>query len=529
MSQADTVTLGESASVVSKCDEALCVSAKELVWSSALSESDAGSTMLKLTVDMAYLRRLRLRCRVALMTLASSRSDASQITGPELFWMSVNDYLHSESGREFRLPMGSSPIHRTNSRGRIMCRTGSVLDRYHPNVFVNSLMLCLMNACGVAHCVGWVPVHVNYAAVQNSLKLMRNRERGASSLWMAMGHSFADIFYAALLVLLCNGLIRGEVRRMVGHPGSGSRVMPDWFQASARVAVGLGLLSSPMLELGVLCLVQLSCYVDAPIFDSATFVINVPRFIENPTAFMEKMWYLQDFAPLIHHCCYCRYGDSYRKPSTYWLSGFSWPQPLMCNPASPCDHFAVHGCHAERIGGSIGHSMAQKWSVPFELCLELLQCMLAVRPGGRWFLTLFGGQGSFDRACRMLGLVHVSVSFDRPSHCVEGTEGSCVHVWMDLKKFTVGEVMTRVWHLTGLAPGDLVGLASHPGCETFSFMSARRGGRDHGAEGFHLALDDASAAADELTWGAFAAFFPDFIGWFMGKYMEGMLPALSFD
>jgi hypothetical protein len=525
MSQADPVTLGESASVVSECDAALYVSAKELVWAHAMSESGASNATLKLTVDTACVRRLRLRCRWALYDLAGRRSDDSQITGPELFWMCVNDYLHSESGREFRLPMGALPIHRTNSRGRVVCRTGFAPGRYHPDAFVNSLMLCLMNVCEVAHCVGWVPIHVNYAAVQASLKLMRNREREASAWWMGMGYCFADIFYAALLVLLCDGLIRGEVRRMVGHGGPGGRhVVSNWFQASARVAVGLGLLSSPMLELGLLCLVQLSCHVDAPIFDPATFgVASVPRFIENPTAFMEKMWYLQDFMPLIHHCCYCRYGDSYRKPSTYWLSGFTWPKPLMCTPTCPCDYSAVHGCHAEKIGGSVSHSMAQKWSVPFELCLELLQCMLAVRPGGRWFLTLFGGQGSFDRACRMLGLVHVSVSFDRPSGVNEDTEG-CVHVWMDLKDFTVGGVMRRVWHLTGLAPGDLVGLASHPGCETFSLMSAQRGGRDHSARGFHLALDDAAAAADELTWNAFNAFFPEMAGWYMDVYMRGVSP-----
>ena len=40
-----------------------------------------------------------------------------------------------------------------------------------------------------------------------------------------MGYCFADIFYASLLVLVCGGLIRGEVRRVMGHRGEGSRVM----------------------------------------------------------------------------------------------------------------------------------------------------------------------------------------------------------------------------------------------------------------------------------------------------------------
>ena len=125
-----------------------------------------------------------------------------------------------------------------------------------------------------------------------------------------------------LLTLFWTGLIRGEVRRLAGHRGTGTRMLMDWCQVSARVAVGLGLMPSPMLDLGVVCLLQLSCYVDAPAFDSTTVLLRVPRFIENPTAFMEKMWRLQDFMPLVHHCCYCRHGDKHRKPTTHWLSGF---------------------------------------------------------------------------------------------------------------------------------------------------------------------------------------------------------------
>ena len=174
MSQIETVTLGEEASVVADCDAVLYASAKEVVWSNALAISDVGSLMLKLTaVDMDYIRRLRIRSRVALMSLAGARAGDSQITGPELFWMCVNNFLFSEASREFRLPMGSEPIHRTNSRGRIMCRTGAVPDRCHPNAFVNSLMLCLLNVCSVAHCVGWVPIYVNYSPATAAMRLIR--------------------------------------------------------------------------------------------------------------------------------------------------------------------------------------------------------------------------------------------------------------------------------------------------------------------------------------------------------------------
>jgi hypothetical protein len=64
MSQIDSVTLGEEASVVADCDAVLYASAKEVVWSNALIISDASSLMLKLTVDMDYIRRLRIRLSV---------------------------------------------------------------------------------------------------------------------------------------------------------------------------------------------------------------------------------------------------------------------------------------------------------------------------------------------------------------------------------------------------------------------------------------------------------------------------------
>ena len=55
MSQIDSVALGESASVVSPCDEALYVAVKDIVWQAAMSESGAHSGTRKLTVDMSYV------------------------------------------------------------------------------------------------------------------------------------------------------------------------------------------------------------------------------------------------------------------------------------------------------------------------------------------------------------------------------------------------------------------------------------------------------------------------------------------
>ena len=50
MSQIESVTLGEEASVVADCDAVLHASAKEIVWSNALTISGVSTLMLKLTV-----------------------------------------------------------------------------------------------------------------------------------------------------------------------------------------------------------------------------------------------------------------------------------------------------------------------------------------------------------------------------------------------------------------------------------------------------------------------------------------------
>ena len=60
MSQIDSVTLGESASVVSPCDEALYAAAKDIVWQAAMSESGAHSGTRKLTVDIIRARNQTL-------------------------------------------------------------------------------------------------------------------------------------------------------------------------------------------------------------------------------------------------------------------------------------------------------------------------------------------------------------------------------------------------------------------------------------------------------------------------------------
>lgn len=175
--------------------------------------------------------------------------------------------------------------------------------------------------------------------------------------------------------------------------------------------------------------------------------------------------FMQDYYQLLHHCCYCRYGAAWRKPTSFWIRNFTWADPLMCTPSGGvCDAVRRHGAHGDRVGGSASHSMQEKWHVPHRLCVELLTCMKQVRPNATWFITLFGGAASFTAPCREVGLFHIAVSYDRPSNMADEGEGAA-HIYMDLSRFRLADVLDRVWAMTGLHARDLLGIGSHPGAK----------------------------------------------------------------
>ena len=126
-------------------------------------------------------------------------------------------------------------------------------------------------------------------------------------------------------------------------------------------------------------------------------------------------------------------------------------------------------------------------------------------------VLIAGGAGSFTEPCRQLGLAHVSVSYDRPSNYEDEAEGS-VHLCMDLAAFDMESLVLKIWVLTGLHVAELLGVAAHPGCETFSWESAGYGYRDVGVEGFYLPLREEASAADGVAHNAAANLFPGLEG-----------------
>ena len=271
----------------------------------------------------------------------------------------------------------------------------------HENVWLSSLLLCLMDVSGVANMAAWLPIYVTLPVLQRVMMNMRRRERRQTKIWVDAGWKFQRIYYGALFALLTEGLIDGEILRCSG--GNGSTVVEDWYSDAFLVAVSLGFLKNCIPSLSSFSRVSLCMWSRNAMTDTEfrDLMGVLPRFMENPTALLEKMWYMAGYWRLMRHCCYCRYGAAWKKPTTFWVINMDWEDPLMCyKRGEQCEARRLNeGVHPVCIGGDANHSMADKWHVPFDLCLCLLRQMRKRRVGGRWFLTLFGGAGSFDRPC----------------------------------------------------------------------------------------------------------------------------------
>ena len=509
----DILNFGERTSVLKSEDHPLFLLCLELVWQAALTEQGLGPRVTKVTMTTERMHTVRRVTRRNVTRLVRQHAAAdSAMTGVELFYLCVNYFFHAEGEaavREFRAPLGSMVIRR-NRRGQAMTALSGLV--YHRCAFVNSLMLCLINVCGVSLSVGWLPLFVTTSSISAAMVNMRRRELALMRSYAAKGWSFAKVHWAAIWALYYTGCVDGEVRRMTA--GHGSSPIADWHVESAADAVSLGFLESvAFLPLSLLCRITMSLNNEVGLwqFNTGHLLDVLPCFMENPRGHLENMWYMSEFSGLIVRCTYCHYGARWMKPTTFWIRNFVWDDALYCSAACPCPHLQEEGAtaHPERIGGSIGHDMAEKWHIPFDLCTRLLQRMLLVRPAATWYLTLFGGAGSMGLPCKLLGLTHVTVSYDRPSELSEA-DGN-LHVRMDLSAFSLDTVLMRVWHLTGLKPWFLCGVGSHPGCESFSTMDRSR---DHSSDGFHLALTPGALAADSVAYGCACAMFPGLSTWF---------------
>ena len=89
-------------------------------------------------------------------------------------------------------------------------------------------------------------------------------------------------------------------------------------------------------------------------------------YMENPRAMLRKLPVVDGL--LRRTVTYCQYGFDRMKPTDIFTNDYLWKPRPPCKAGSPCHISAPRGS----LTGTQGRSMAEKWSVPEELCLEVL-------------------------------------------------------------------------------------------------------------------------------------------------------------
>jgi len=94
-----------------------------------------------------------------------------------------------------------------------------------------------------------------------------------------------------------------------------------------------------------------------------------PRFffIENPRAMLRKMPFMRGM--LRATVTYCKYGETYQKPTDIWHNCMAWGPRPPCYAGSSCHERAPRG---SRKGVQGLKGATERGIVPYELCEEIL-------------------------------------------------------------------------------------------------------------------------------------------------------------
>lgn len=294
----------------------------------------------------------------------------SQATGgaADLFFRVANHFYHNTSGHEFRTWLGYTvrryDFHKRATPASCGPDSAYIPFQMHPKLqFADSMLRCFLIICKIESSCGGFPMYVTHSNVVECQKRMRNRTIELGKALCSEHHlQFCDLFHAGLLLLVLRGYIVGEVRRFTG--GRDPKVLAGWHGKALQHIVALGfplLLGGEELEanphLGELHdfttrlvyplheldmpgqagptsgpsagpsapsgpMLSLKCWAylahwsgynanPSPSFAFETFVKQLPVFVENPTAFLECMWFVHPYNGLRHHVSYCQYGASW--------------------------------------------------------------------------------------------------------------------------------------------------------------------------------------------------------------------------
>jgi hypothetical protein len=425
-SAVDVVNLGATQTTILPCEQSALNQGLELLWKRALKEGGHGNHKKKLTVNQDDLKNLQQKSRRDFTRLVKKISypeghSGPQLNGPALFYKCANHFYHSETSREFRVELGNRVVHFNAQTTPVAAHhhqpaadcgapahsLAASANQHMPDStpqqqFLNEVMRSLLVACKVAHDSAITPLYVTYEALQSCLRSTRTHWSKRVAIW-AGGLHFCDVFYAAVLSLACDGWISGQLmRRSINRLPT---PLPAWFQHSLplmlRLSLGGVAFSGSNAHDHACCNNALSLTMISHLTCCATLNILpftseemkqqlalLPSFVENPNALMPKMWYLQKYQHLLHECTYCMYQARWKKPTCFWVHNFQWePRPQCGKGGVKCRHLleSNEAKHPDSVSGEEGHTMVEKWSLPIELCVELLDSMRVKQPDATWY------------------------------------------------------------------------------------------------------------------------------------------------
>jgi len=352
----DIVNLGESPSCVSPNEEGVFKEGLAILWKAALIYSGHPSTskVSKLAVNQEDLDKIKIETQEEFKELSrqlrSSSADhathagtaspygpSQDQDGANLFFKVANHFYFNTSGQEFRVTLGHCVRRYDFHRKAIPSNGGQYIPsgRAPSMKFVESVLRCLMIVCKIDGMCGSFPIHVTHQNIVKCQKQMRNRDKSlGKELVVKSGLNFCDVFFLALLVLVLRHYVVGELRRYTGRRAS--KVINDWYMqafcditklefvvcpettsttSSTCNQLQLGALAQPAqtnLNLQSMAYLQNWANFQTPQLEEGftvqDFASTVPVFLENPTAFLEEMWFVYPYNGLRRHVTYCRYG-----------------------------------------------------------------------------------------------------------------------------------------------------------------------------------------------------------------------------
>jgi hypothetical protein len=305
-----------------------------------------------------------------------------------------------------------------------------------------------------------------------------------------------DSYYAAVLALHLTGKLSGNVVRL----GRGGGIVEGWWHKAAASGREMGWLPEAVDDGHLMrCFEELGDWGTEAHGGEATTVdwACVLRVVENPyRGALERRPFFTDLersgAAVKYPFSRCNFGELWQKNTflLIWSEGgaFKWTPPPLCR-------FDCHACylckatghmrHKENLGNEQGHSMYKKHRLPLPMVESVLDGNGLVQAApGEWGINLFCGTDSIEPVYEERGYGYVGVDlFGAEGISVKAGGRVVARLLLDIGAVTLGGLLERVYHVTGLRGGGLRFVWASPPCDTYSRMDTTNGSYHRDWEG----------------------------------------------